>query len=89
MLLSRQTRCGCRESCPDACAMLARAKNERDIVVRPPPQGWGVRAPPLLFMVHALLQALPKVIVAGVPSVQRAVISKTTSGRYTLLLHES
>ena len=49
--------------------------------MRPPPQGWGARAPPLLFMVHALLQALPKVIVAGVPTVQRAVISKTTGGR--------
>ena len=54
--------------------------------MRPPPQGWGARAPPLLFMVHALLQALPKVIVAGVPTVQRAVISKTTSGRCGLSL---
>ena len=69
-----------RGTCAERLPLARRATSARDIIVRP--VKWGARAPPMLFMVHALLQALPKVIVAGVPSVQRAVISKHADGRW-------
>ncbi|GAX79763.1 hypothetical protein CEUSTIGMA_g7204.t1 [Chlamydomonas eustigma] len=40
----------------------------------------------LLFNLEHLLQMLPKVIVMGIPSVERAVINKEKDGRYNLLV---
>lgn len=44
----------------------------------PPEKATGAKAAPLLFTLQALMRSLPEVIVAGVPSVQRAVISQDT-----------
>lgn len=46
--------------------------------VRPPEKGAGAKALPLLFTLQNLMRVLPDVVVAGVPSVQRAVISQDT-----------
>ena len=57
---------------------VCRQEGEDEVWVLPPEKGLGARAPPLLFALQGLLRALPDVIVAGVPSVQRAVISQDT-----------
>lgn len=40
----------------------------------------------LLFALEALLAVLPRVIVMGIPSVERAVINKEKDGRHQLLV---
>ena len=50
-----------------------------EVWVTPPDRGWGTRPTPLLFTLQGLMRQLPEVVVAGVPSVQRAVISQDSS----------
>ena len=45
-------------------------------------------APPTLFALHALLRALPSVVVAGVPSVERAVLTRAPDGASVVLTVE-
>ena len=40
----------------------------------------------LVFNLEHLLQVLPKVIVMGIPTVERAVINKEKDGKYNLLV---
>lgn len=40
----------------------------------------------LIFNLEHLLQVLPKVIVMGIPTVERAVINKEKDGKYNLLV---
>ena len=51
-------------------------RGESKVHVIPPEKGWGAKPPPLLFMLQILLRMLPDVIIAGVPTVERAVISQ-------------
>ncbi|KAF8067125.1 DNA-directed RNA polymerase III subunit RPC1 [Scenedesmus sp. PABB004] len=64
---------------PDALRVLG-----RDTLLVVPPDGGASQG--LLFALEQLMAALPKVIVQGIPSVERAVISRNKDETYTLLV---